>query len=106
MIPLSPLQLKQHFFTVISLKAAAKPAKDGKPNLEPTVGCMADPKLANHWRLSLHIKLESASLERRLLLAYSKNAPPATPEMMEKANELIGKVFRGESLDAPPNKKS
>jgi len=64
MIPLSPLQLKQHYFTVISLKAAAKPAKDGKPNLDPTVGCMADPKLANHWRLSLHIKLESASPEK------------------------------------------
>ena len=46
-----------------------------------------------------------AKLERRLLLAYSKKAPPATPEMMAKANELIGKVFRGESLDTPPNDK-
>lgn len=64
MIPLSPLQLKQHFFTVICLKAVPKPAKDGKPHLQPTVRCTADPKLPNHWRLNLHLKLESALPEK------------------------------------------
>lgn len=61
MIPMSPLQLKQHFFTVICLKAVSKPAKDGKPNLIPTVRCKADPRKPNNWRLNLHLKLESAT---------------------------------------------
>jgi preprotein translocase subunit SecB len=64
MIPLSPLQLKQHFFTVICLKAVPKPAKDGKPHLKPTVRCKADPTKPNHWRLNLYLKLESAVPEK------------------------------------------
>lgn len=32
----------------------------------------------------------------RQILALSKTLDHSTPEMMKKANELIGKVFRGE----------
>ena len=44
------------------------------------------------------VRMKSAE-NRRRILALSKKAPPVSPEELAHANKLIGKVFRGESLE-------
>lgn len=67
MIPLSPLQLKQHFFTEFSVKAFEKGSQKAEIVMEPAIACGRDPKLPNHWRLVLEFKLKSADPEKPFL---------------------------------------
>ena|SRR5437867_4203760 len=67
MIPLSPLQLKQHFFTHFAVRAFEKGSPEAVASFEPAVFCEREPELANHWRLGLVIKLKGANHEKPLL---------------------------------------
>lgn len=64
MIPISPLQLKRHAFTNISLRANSTGSAQAKATLDPAAQCVPDPKIPNCWQLALTIKFGSASLEK------------------------------------------
>ena len=66
MIPISPLQLKQHLFTEISVRAFEKGSAEAAASFEPAVLCERFAPLANHWRLGLVIKLKSANPDKPL----------------------------------------
>src|ERR1035437_10151531 len=58
-IPISPLQLKTHFFPVIRLQAMAGGKKDGQTTFNRDVGFSPLPGKPNEWQLELTIKLAS-----------------------------------------------
>jgi len=64
MIPISPLQLKQHFFTLLSIRANPNGSNEAPINLEPVVFCNRSSKEPNHWSLGLGLKLKSADRKK------------------------------------------
>lgn len=58
-IPISPLQLKTHFFPVIRLQAMAGGKKDGPTTFNREVGISPLPGKQNEWQLELTIKIAS-----------------------------------------------
>lgn len=90
MIPISPLQLKRHAFTNISLRAVSKGSPQAPATLNPTAQCVPDPKNANCWHLSLVIKIGSAAREK--------------PFIYEMEIEVIGEVEIHHSF--PPDKRA
>jgi len=89
MIPLSPLQLRRHTFTNISLRSIHEGSAQAPATLEPTAQCELDPKNASCWHLALTIKIGSAS--------------PEKPFIYEGEVQVIGAVEIHDSL--PPEKR-
>ena len=58
-IPISPLQLKSHFFPIIRLQAMPGGKKDGKTTFNREVAFSPLPNKPNEWQLELTIKLAS-----------------------------------------------
>jgi preprotein translocase subunit SecB len=58
-LPLSPLQLRQHCFTHISIRVNPSGLAHGKVSLEPLVSFQNDPENANQWLLTLRVLMKS-----------------------------------------------
>lgn len=56
---LSPVQLRQHGFTTIAVKAIPGGSLDAEPALIPTIRFEPVPDVADEWRLWLNLKLAS-----------------------------------------------
>jgi preprotein translocase subunit SecB len=67
MTPISPLQLKGHAFTAISVRTSTNGSAENEPNLIPQVAFEADPGLPNHWRLGLEVRVCSAQAGKPFL---------------------------------------
>lgn len=67
MTPISPLQLKAHAFTAISVRTWIGGSGSHEPTLVPKIGFEADPDLPNHWRLMLEVKVGSANTDKPFL---------------------------------------
>jgi len=64
---ISPLQLKQHFFTLLSIRANAKGAAEAEISLEPTISFQKKGEQSNQWALALRVVLKSAKPEAPFL---------------------------------------
>lgn len=78
MTPLSPLQLKSHFFTRFSVHANEAGTITGPQNLEPTISFEKNAQAPNQWALTLGVVLKSAK--------------PETPTLYEADLEMFGIV--------------
>jgi preprotein translocase subunit SecB len=63
MTPLSPLQLKQHFFTIFSIRPNPGGKAQGQQILEPTISFEKSPTEPNQWSLSLRIAVKTAKTD-------------------------------------------
>lgn len=66
--PLSPLQLKEHAFTIFSVKAHQAGTINGEPSLTPTVWYERIPNTQDQWRLVLTVVITSPNPAK--LFAY------------------------------------
>jgi len=62
--PLSPVQLKQHGFTTLAVRANPGGSLANMPSLEPVIRFEQAPSNPNEWRLWLVLKLGSADPAR------------------------------------------
>jgi preprotein translocase subunit SecB len=67
MTPISPLQLKAHAFTAISVHTLNGGSGSNEPSLVPKIGFAADPEMPNHWRLMLEVKVSSVHANKPFL---------------------------------------
>jgi len=88
MTPLSPLQLKQHFFVRFSILPNPGGTIQGAQILEPTISFDKSPQAPNQWALGLRITLKSAK--------------PEAPTLYEADIEMFGIVEVHN--DFPPEK--
>jgi preprotein translocase subunit SecB len=88
MTPLSPLQLKQYFFTLFSVRPNQQGTPQAQPVLEQTISFEKTPKEQNQWTLSLRILMKSAK--------------PEAPALYEGEIEMVGVVEVGNGY--PPEK--
>lgn len=64
MTPISPLQLKAHAFTAISVRTWPNGSATNEPSLLPKISFEADAELSNHWRLALEVKVGSVKADK------------------------------------------
>lgn len=64
---LSPLQLRKHFFTLISIRAIPGGTAAAQQIVEPTVSFKKDPQAPNQWLLTLGIVVKSAKPDAPIL---------------------------------------
>jgi preprotein translocase subunit SecB len=64
MTPLSPLQLRQHCFTQISLHANPTGASNGQISLDPEIWFQNNPANANEWLLCLRVTMKSTDAQK------------------------------------------
>jgi preprotein translocase subunit SecB len=62
--PLSPLQLKSHWFTSVAITSTEGGSLDSEPVLEPQIWFAPVENMENHWRLALRVKLGSADASK------------------------------------------
>jgi len=67
MTPISPLQLKQYFFTLLSIQANPKGLAKGQSSLEPTISFQKLAEEANEWNLGLRVVLRSEKTDAPFL---------------------------------------
>ena len=61
MIPLSPLQLKQHLFTIVNVRANPAGKPDGPIELHQHVVHLPVPGKAHQWQVELYINIHSGN---------------------------------------------
>lgn len=64
MIPLSPLQLKSHFFPAINIRANRAGTQEGQINLDQHLVCAAIPGQPNHWQLEIFLHQKSVDPQK------------------------------------------
>jgi preprotein translocase subunit SecB len=67
MIPISPLQLRQHFFSLLSIRANPQGSGNAEPSLEPTIFFQKHSDDPSQWVLRLHVRVGSAKAEAPFL---------------------------------------
>lgn len=94
--PLSPVQLKQHGFTTLLVRAIPGGSLDGAPSLEPAIRFDQTPGNPNEWRLWLMLKLGSddparpfayeVDLQLQALIEVASHLPTEQKEVMALVN--------------------
>ena len=64
MIPFSPLQLKQHLFTIVNVRANPEGKPDGPVQLNQHVVHLPVPGKSNQWQVELYINIHSGDAKR------------------------------------------
>jgi preprotein translocase subunit SecB len=63
-IPLSPLELKFHFFTHVSVLANPTGTATGQTSLEPVISSQKNPQNERQWHLGLRVVMKSTDPEK------------------------------------------
>lgn len=70
MIPISALQLKQHFFPVVNVRANASGKENANTALDQHVICLPVIGKANHWHLELFLNQRSVDPKKPFLYDF------------------------------------
>src|SRR5262245_58140009 len=98
MIPLSPLQLRQHFFSLVSIRANPAGTATGELSLEPKIRFQRASAPPNHWALALRVIIKSlkpempfcyeADIEIHGIVEVHESYPPEKQEQLAAVNGL------------------